>query len=38
MYDNADGSDSKESAWNAGGPDLIPGSGRSPEEGNVNPL
>ena len=22
----------------AGGPDLIPGSGRSPEEGNGNPL
>ena len=32
------GSDSKASAWNAGDPDLIPGSGRSPGEGNSNPL
>ena len=32
------GSDGKESACNAGDPDLIPGSGRSPEEGNGNPL
>ena len=31
-------SDSKESACNAGGPGLIPGSGRSPGEGNGNPL
>ena len=31
-------SDSKESACNAGDPGLIPGSGRSPEEGNGNPL
>ena len=31
-------SDGKESACNAGDPDLIPGSGRSPEEGNGNPL
>ena len=31
-------SDSKESGCNAGDPDLIPGSGRSPEEGNDNPL
>ena len=28
----------KASACNAGGPGLIPGSGRSPEEGNGNPL
>ena len=28
------GSDGKESAWNAGDPGLIPGSGRSPGEGN----
>ena len=33
-----DGSDSKESALNAGDPGLIPGSGRSPGEGNGNPL
>jgi len=32
------GSDSKESACNAGGLDLIPRSGRSPGEGNGNPL
>ena len=32
------GSDSKESACNAGGPSSIPGSGRSPREGNGNPL
>ena len=32
------GSDGKESACNAGEPGLIPGSGRSPEEGNGNPL
>ena len=32
------GSDGKESACNAGDPDLIPGSGRSPGEGNGNPL
>ena len=32
------GSDSKESTWNAGDPGLIPGSGRSPGEGNDNPL
>ena len=31
-------SDSKESARNAGDPGLILGSGRSPEEGNDNPL
>ena len=33
-----DGSDSKESALNAGDPGLIPGSGRSLGEGNSNPL
>ena len=32
------GSDSKESAHNAGDLGSIPGSGRSPEEGNGNPL
>ena len=31
-------SDSKESAYNAGDPGLIPGLGRSPREGNGNPL
>ena len=32
------GSDSKASACNAGDPGSIPGLGRSPEEGNGNPL
>ena len=32
------GSDGKVSACNAGDPGLIPGSGRSPGEGNGNPL
>ena len=32
------GSDSKASACNAGDPGLIPGSGRSPGEGNGDPL
>ena len=32
------GSDDKESACSAGDLDSIPGSGRSPVEGNVNPL
>ena len=32
------GSDGKESACNAGDLALIPGSGRSPGEGNGNPL
>ena len=32
------GSDGKASACNVGDPDLIPGSGRSPGEGNGNPL
>ena len=31
-------SGNKESACNAGDPGLIPGSGRSPGEGNSNPL
>ena len=33
-----DDSDGKESACNAGDSGLIPGSGRSPGEGNSNPL
>ena len=32
------GSDGKESTRNAGKPSLIPESGRSPGEGNGNPL
>ena len=32
------GSDGKESACNTGDPGLIPGLGRSPGEGNGNPL
>ena len=32
------GSDGKASAYNAGDPGLIPGSGRSPEEGKGYPL
>ena len=32
------GSEGKESPCNAGEPGLIPGSGRSPREGNGNPL
>ena len=32
------GSDGKASACNVGDPGLIPGSGRSPGEGNGNPL
>ena len=32
------GSEGKASACNAGDPFLIPGSGRSPGEGNGNPL
>ena len=32
------GSDSKDSTCNAGNPGFIPGSGRSPGEGNGNPL
>ena len=33
-----DGGDGKASAYNAGDPGSIPGSGRSPGEGNGNPL
>ena len=33
-----DGSDSKESACNAGDPGSIPGLGKFPGEGNGNPL
>ena len=32
------GLDDKESAYNAGDPGSVPGSGRSPGEGNGNPL
>ena len=32
------GSEGKESAYNAGDPGLIPGSGRSPGGGHGNPL
>ena len=32
------GSEGKVSAYNAGDPGSIPGSGRSPGEGNGNPL
>ena len=38
MFTAFGGSDGKESACNAGDPCLIPGSGRSPGEGNGNPL
>ena len=34
----AGGSDGKASAYNAGDPGSVPGSGRSPGEGNGNPL
>ena len=34
----ARGLDGKESAWNAGNPGSIPGSGRSPGGGHGNPL
>ena len=37
-WDFPGGSDSKASAYNAGDPGSIPGSGRSPGEGNGNPL
>ena len=36
--DFPDGLDSKASAYNAGDPGSIPGQGRSPGEGNSNPL
>ena len=38
MNDSPGGSDSKVSAYNSRDPGLIPGSGRSPGEGNGNPL
>ena len=38
IYDFPGGSDGKASVYNAGEPGLIPGSGRSPAEGNGNPL
>ena len=37
-FKNPGGSDGKASARNEGDPGLIPGSGRSPGEGNGNPL
>ena len=39
IYQNSPGSSAgKESTCNAGDPGLIPGRGRSPGEGNGNPL
>ena len=38
MYYFPGDSDGKESTCNAGDPDSIPGSGRSPGRGNGNPL
>ena len=38
LTDFPGGSDGKENACNAGDPGSIPGSGRSPGEGNVYPL
>ena len=38
LYDLFSGSDGKASAYNAGNPGLIPGSGRSDGEGNGSPL
>ena len=38
ILDFPGGSDSKASACNTGDPGSIPGSGRSPGEGNGNPL
>ena len=38
LWDFTGGSDAKASAYNAGDPGSIPGSGRSPGEGNGNPL
>ena len=38
IYDFPGGSDGKASAYNAGDLGWIPGSGRSPGEGNGNPL
>ena len=37
-WDFPGGSDCKESAYNVGNPASLPGSGRSPGEGNGNPL
>ena len=38
IWDFPGGSDSKASAYNAGDLGSVSGSGRSPEEGNGNPL
>ena len=38
LKDFPGGSDSKASVYNVEDPGLIPGSGRSPREGNGNPL
>ena len=38
LQDFPDGSEGKVSVCNTGDPGLIPGSGRSPREGNGNPL
>ena len=38
IFTSPGGSDGKVSAYNAGDPSSIPGSGRSPGEGNGNPL
>ena len=38
MKDFPGGSDGKASVYNAGDPGSVPGSGRSPGEGNGNPL
>ena len=38
LEDFPGGSDGKASTYNAGDPGSIPGSGRSPGEGNGNPL
>ena len=38
MWGFPGGSDGKASAYNVGDPGSIPGSGRSPGEGNGNPL
>ena len=38
LYSCLDGSDNKESAYNAGDLGSIPGLGGSPGEGNDNPL
>ena len=38
LFSLSSGSDGKVSACNVGDPGLIPGSGRSPGEGNGNPL